>query len=631
MCAISGIVRAERAVVDQTIPNMVRVQSHRGPDGEGTCVLPFGAGWLGLGHCRLAILDLSPLASQPMTSPEGNWLSFNGEIYNFASLRRELTALGHTFRGSGDTEVLLAALNQWGADALQKLNGMFALAYFDTTEGRLLVARDPTGMKPLYLAEQDGGLVFASEVRAILTSGVSATLDMTGAAGFLAFGAVQHPSTLFRGIRSLPAGCYQEYEPAVGGGVAALGPPTPFWVYPAADAACSTREVVEQVRTVVDAAVRDHLVSEVPVGVFLSAGIDSTVISGLAARHRPDLTAFTLAFSGDPEFDESSLASKSARRFGLRHEVITLCPKGAEQAAVAWLAGLDQPSIDGLNVFIISQAVRARGIKVALSGQGGDELFGGYPSFRDLDRIRRLATALRHLPSFLRRGVAKALTLSRSSSVQAKFSDMIGGSSDLVSLYLHRRRLLSDPQMRSLGIEASDLNLPPHFMPSAALPSLDDPADTVASVSRLESACYQGNTLLRDSDTNGMAFGLEIRPPLLDRRVIELAHSLPGHLRLPSGSPSKYLLRQAFPDLLSTEALARPKSGFTLPIRRWLNSSLKDWFITCVDALKRNTHFCPKGIDAIVNDFHRKPESQHWSRAFALAVLGDFVLRHGGR
>ncbi len=506
---------------------------------------------------------------------DASCIVFNGEIYNFAALRCELEASGDVFRGHSDTEVLLQALMRWGPDCLPRLQGMYAFAFFDVPRRRLILARDPAGIKPLYLARTGDTCLFASEVRAILASGlVPPKIDRRGVAGMLAYGAVQHPCTLFRDIQSLPPGSWLEIT-AGPDGRCAVGASRPFWRFPRPVSRLTVAEAVSHVGTTLDEAVSDHLVSDVPVGIFLSSGLDSTVIAGLAARRASDLRSFTVGFTDHPDLNEEHLAAETARLFGLDHATITVSASEAEEATRDWLDVLDQPSIDGLNIFVISRVVRRYGIKVALSGQGGDELFGGYPSFRDVPRIRRLMSVLHRLPARFRRRLAALVCLGRPEAYRNKLQDMLGSDGSVRSIALQRRRVLSDRQLSALGIEAAVLGLTPDFLPAEAFDEFDDEEhDAVAAISRLESQFYQGNMLLRDADVNGMANGLEIRVPMLSQGMLNLLHSIPGAIRLPQSAPPKYLLREAFRPLLRRSLLQQSKRGFTLPIKGWMLESL---------------------------------------------------------
>jgi asparagine synthase (glutamine-hydrolysing) len=630
MCGIIGIIASERDVVAVSLRRATNALVHRGPDDSGHQLLRFGSQWLGLGHRRLSILDLSPFGHQPMAAGT-SWVIFNGEIYNFAQLREELVREGVCFRSTGDTEVLLNSLVHWGTAALTRLQGMYAFGYFDSEKQRLLLARDPAGIKPLYLAKTVRGLIFGSEVRALLATGlISRKLDRRGVSGMLAYGAVQHPFTLFSEICSLPPGTYQEFIPATDGSWRAHDEPVPFWKYPASDSRWTSQRAISAVRDTVELAVRDHLISDVPVGLFLSAGIDSTILAGIAAKASPSMRSFTVSFDQSPETDESSSAVNTASFFGLTHDTVFVSSADAEAAARDWLASLDQPSIDGLNTYVISRAVRKCGIKVALSGLGGDELFGGYPTFRDVPRLRRLARFTNFLPIRARIQIAYLLSAHRSPHFREKLRDILSGKSDWVSLYLQRRRLLSDSQMAQLGYKADFLGLNSNFIADNSLPDLHDLMDdTVAILSRLESVCYQGNMLLRDCDANGMACGLEIRVPLLDQRILDLAHSIPGEIRVPLGLPGKFLLREAFSDLLQSTPPQRPKSGFTLPISQWMQGSLKPLCDEAIRTLKEVGIVELDGVASIQRRFQTSPNSPIWSRLFSLCVLGDFIHRNG--
>jgi asparagine synthase (glutamine-hydrolysing) len=387
-------------------------------------------------------------------------------------------------------------------------------------------------------------------------------------------------------------------------------------------------QAIARVATTLNDAVRDHLVSDVPVGLFLSSGLDSTVIAGLAARHTKELRSFTVVFADQPDFSEQGLAAATAQQFGLAHVEIPLPAAQAEAAAHEWLNALDQPSMDGLNVFVISQAVRRHGIKVALSGLGSDELFGGYPSFRDVPRLHRLVAPMGFLPKPARRGLAILAGVGRSTAVRSKLVDIFTGDGTLRSIALQRRRVLSNGQLAALGVDAAALDLTPDFLPPESMNGLDAGSlDPIVAVSRLESHFYQGNVLLRDADTNGMAHGLEIRVPLLDQRLLDLVHALPGPVRLPRGKPGKYLLRQACAGLLRADLLRQPKRGFTLPLRRWMVGSLRPLCEQGLGALRDTGLLQLEGIENIWNGFLREPESPLWTRALTLSVLGAFIRK----
>jgi asparagine synthase (glutamine-hydrolysing) len=623
MCGIAGIIDADERLVSEALPRMVDAQRHRGPDDSGLDLGRLGSLSVGLGHTRLAIIDLSAAGHQPMIHPEtGGRLIYNGELYDVAGLRSELEARGHVFRGHSDTEILLAGLVAWGPSYLSRIKGMFALAFHDVRRGRVILARDSIGIKPLYLAASPAGWVFASEVRAILATGrVPPALDRRGLASMLAYGAVQRPSTLFRGIGEVPPGHYQVISAE---GAAA---PRPFWS-PPLPRAVESRELVPAVRTTVDAAVRDHLIADVPVGLFLSSGLDSTIMAGVAARHASRLRSFTVGFGEDPQLSEMELAAETARLFGLDHTRIDVTAADAEAATVRWLDALDLPSVDGFNVSLISQVVRREGMTVALSGQGGDELFGGYPTFADVPRLSRVFRGARLIPRGARQILAAAATGGRPDAVRAKAHDIAGSDGSLVSLYLQRRRLMSSAQLEALGLFPPALELTPDYMPPEGLDedlaSIDDP---VCAVSRLETRLYLGNMLLRDGDANGMSHSLEIRVPFLDQRLLDLMLPVPGAVRLPERRADKHLLRAAFPELLRPALRAQSKRGFTLPVGRWMRGPLRPLCEAALGVLRSSGALIPAGVDSVWNAFLREPESPAWSRAFALCVVGHYLGR----
>jgi asparagine synthase (glutamine-hydrolysing) len=630
MCGLFGLVHSDRDAVHRALGVGTTAIAHRGPDDWGQVISSFGSAFVGLGHRRLSILDLSPLGHQPMIHPEsGSRLIFNGEIYNFKVLRATLEREGESFKSNSDTEVLLAGLSRHGPAFLPCLEGMFALAFLDPRKGTLLLARDPAGIKPLYLADLQGSFLFASESRAILATGlVAPKLDRRGLATYLAYGAVQDPLTAYEEITSLPAGSHFMLRVRADGGWSPCGPPELFWRLPPPQVGVTGTEAIEGVQEIVEKAFQDHLLADVPVALFLSSGIDSTILAGLASKHAPALKSFTVIFKDDPNLDEERVAAETAMLFGLDHSALTVDNLAATCLVKKWLSAIDQPSIDGLNVFVISKAVQEQGIKVALTGLGADELFGGYPSFREVPKALRFARLMKALPSSMRRGLATVATIGRSQVVRSKMADMLGGEPSLRSMYLGRRRLMSDSQMTRLGLHPNPLGLTDDYLTTDATPDVDtESMDAVRVISQLEFRLYQGNMLLRDADVNGMACGIELRVPFLDRRLLDFVHALPGAVRLPPRAASKYLLRKAFSGMLRPSVVSAKKRGFTLPIGRWMVQSLRT---TCEDAL---TALCDSqlldssGVSKVWKRFLAEPESPMWSRAFALVVLGQICRR----
>jgi asparagine synthase (glutamine-hydrolysing) len=629
VCGIAGLIVHKEEIARKALSSMVTAQVHRGPDDVGEKILPFGDNVVGLGQRRLSILDLSPAGHQPMFHAEsGDRIVFNGEIYNFGVFRDELSSLGVKWKGHSDTEVLLHGLVRWGPEFISRLEGMFAFAWLRSRERQLVLARDPLGIKPLYVAHTSQSFLFASEVRALMASQlVPRKIDSQAVAGFLAYGSIPEPRTFFQNVSAFPAGCYQtiEIDTVL---KKSQSSPKQHWSFPEIDSNLNQEQVLDSIARTLDASVRGHLVSDVPVGVFLSSGLDSTIVAGLAAKHAPNLRTFTVGFSDQPDMSESHMAGRTAALLGTKHTDIQITGPEAESAALAWLRSLDQPSVDGLNTYIISRAVRAEGIVVALSGLGGDELFGGYSSFGRVPRMSNMVRRISWLPAWGRSAISSVATLGRPEAVRQKATDIIRTNGGLVELFLQCRRTMSNRQLHALGIVPEQLDLTEDFLTQQARDQLTSTAnDPVADLSQLESTFYMRNTLLRDSDTNGMAHSLEIRVPLLDRRMLDLVYAIPGHIRLPDGNANKHLLRHAFRDLLRPELVAQTKRGFTLPVGRWMVGPMRDLCESGLAHLKKLDILRPEGIDTVWRAFINGPDHERWSRAFALCVLGLHTQR----
>lgn len=632
MCGIAGVVGefAERQV-EVALRSMLDAQIHRGPDDEGMKILEIGEATVGLGTRRLAILDLSPLGHQPMVNPDtGDVLAYNGEIYNFLELGRELESAGFSFRGRSDTEVLLRAWERWGRGCLDRLRGMFAFAVWDARRRRLVLARDHLGIKPLYYACLLGRwFLCASEIRALIASGlVPFALDQRALAGYLAYGAVQEPLSILKGVLALPPGSWMEVD--VSGRVLAQGK---YWEIPPPDHErhrVPLKGLVEEGRALLEQSVRRHLVSDVPLGVFLSSGLDSTAVVGLARQGAStEVRAFTVSFPDDPRADEGPIARETAKRLGVAHHECRVDSGTALRWAEQGLACMDQPAMDGLNTYMVSRAVREQGIVVALSGQGGDEVFGGYRSFRGVPLWYRRMRWLRLLAPEWRAALVLLATACMDSVVREKAQDLARTGPDVPGLYFHYRRLCSDGDMGRLGVVPSALGLTGSFHDSV----LDGhrclvPQDPTAMVGRLETVFYLGNTLLRDGDVFGMANSLEIRVPFLDRDLVEWAFRLPGSVLLPKGAPNKYLLRQICADFYDPTQARQPKRGFTPPLYQWLLGPLREVIEECLGFVKRSGLLVPEGIDRLREVFLREPRSGAWSRVWGLVALGYWLNRH---
>ena len=627
MCGIAGIVGARsRGQVDRSLRSMLDAQVHRGPDDGGLTVIPVRGGTVGLGNRRLAIQDLSPLGHQPMVNEAtGDILVYNGEIYNAPALRDLLKTDGLQFQGHSDTEVLMRAYERWGTECLTRLRGMFAFALWDARRSRLVVARDPMGIKPLYYAtKKDSWFVFASEVRALLQSGLlDFRIDRRSLAGYLAYGAVQEPLTIYEGIFSLPRGCWQERDDR--GNVVAGGR---YWQFPLPEESQHGRritDIVEEGRGILQESVRRHLLSDVQVGLFLSSGLDSTALLGLTPE-KHNLDAFTVSFPDHPEYNEVLAAKVAAERFGVRHHECQV----SDSTALNWirkaLECMDQPSMDGFNSYIVSRAVREHGIAVALSGLGGDEVFGGYELFHRVPRIFNALSWLIPFPESVRTTAAWFATAFTNDTVRQKAHEIAKVNPGLIGLYFRQRRLIGDSGLEAFGFHAARLRLSEDFqVPELEYEGCYVPADQLSSVARLDAAFYLKNILLRDSDVFGMANSLEIRVPFLDRDLIEWAFRLPGDVLLPKGAPLKYLLRKICAEVYGQLPVASSKRGFVVPISAWLRGPLREVREASLCTLRDSGLLETTGIDDVEEIFRREPDSPAWSRLWALVTLGSWL------
>ena len=615
---------------------MNRAQAHRGPDDEGSVLIELPSAVIGLGHRRLSILDLTSAGHQPMTNPEtGDVITYNGEIYNSPELRLELEGAGTRFRGHSDTEVILAAYARWGIEAIGRLEGMFAIGLYAARERRLHLVRDPLGIKPLYVARTRRGLVFASELRGVVASGLvdTTSLDHRAIASLLAYGAVASPQTMLQDVSQVEPGCrvsldlQAPFDPAT-----AVPRATRWWTPPRTvtvrgDDAAVGRELAPVLR----ASIRRHLLSDVPIAVFLSSGIDSVAVAALAGEARGgDLDTFTITLSEDPELDESAEAGRIAHALGVRHQSVRVGDAEAQGLIEAWMASMDQPTVDGLNTYAIARAVRERGFKVALSGLGGDELFGGYPSFRTVPWVAQAASMARWIPASARITLAAALTSGASATTRRKARDFAAASPDpaarALSYALLRRRMFSDEQMEAFGFRVGAAGLPAGFVPEGFGEGCQVTTNPWAAVRNVELHGYMSNMLLRDSDVFGMAHGLEIRVPLLDRRLVEqaLGYALPMWRLAYRSSPKPWLVGAAnlpFP----RADFRRPKQGFTLPIARWMKGTLGKAMENRIEWLAADGLFEADAVRCVWADFLRAPRSPAWSRAWTLAALAQWM------
>lgn len=570
MCGISGLnsrPHASEAPAVDAVRRMNNRMRPRGPDAEGVWT---GAGVV-LGHRRLAILDLDARANQPMASADGRYtIVFNGEIYNFRELRRVLEAEGVAFRTTSDTEVLLALFAREGERMLPRLRGMFAFAIWVAKTRELFLARDPYGIKPLYYSETNAGLLFASQVKALLSSGlVPKEVEPAGLAGFHLWGSVPEPWTLYRDVFALPAGHWMRVRDGVPDAPICWHDIRTHW----RGEGCNTsvEKLPETVRQAVADSVRAHLVADVPVSVFLSGGIDSAAVAGLASGLGAQVEGITIGFdefAGRHE-DEVPVAAAIAAHYGLPHFVRRVSRAEFEQDIPRILDAMDQPSVDGVNTWFASKAAAERGYKVVLSGVGGDELFCGYPSFRQIPRAAAVGRALASVPGS--RALLEApfawFAKFRSQPKLAglpMFMDSVEGA-----YFLSRSLFLPGELPAVMGTEMAVEGLqrlygsPPGMARAEA-------RDGAAAVGLLESTHYLRNQLLRDSDWASMGHSLELRTPLVDARLLE---TLGPYVSGFAHGAGKTMLARSPQRPLPDSVINRPKTGFGLPMAKWLTDA----------------------------------------------------------
>ena len=596
MCGIAGIIRlnTNNGRLEAKIEKMQTALKHRGPDDAGIYISTDKQA--ALAHTRLSILDLSSAGHQPMSTSDGRYsITFNGEIYNFQELRENLISQGEKFHSQTDTEVILKLYQRIGSDCVQHLRGMFAFAIWDDLEKTCFLARDPLGIKPLYYYQLGTTLVFASELRAVLASGLPAiNMSVEGLYGYLTTGSVPEPYTLIADIHCLPAGNWLYWQ---NGNITKKQ----YWQINFTPEAISPPEAEEIVRKALLDSIQHHFISDVPVGIFLSGGIDSTTILALATQtQQSQLSTYSITFA-ESEFNEGELAQKIANHFGAKHTEYQVTSSFAKSILPDFLAAIDQPSIDGFNTFCVSKVAHDNGMKVVLSGLGGDEIFGGYQSFQKVPQMVAWGKKLNTLP-FLRTGLGLGLERWGTSPKIKRLGNFLKQPPTFTSAYNTFRGIFSH-QEACIIINQLSISIPilPPLVPPyqggkpefSSLPSVtfqkgkpessslplargglgwgSTPED---EVSFLELSRYMRNQLLRDSDVMSMNWGLELRVPFVDKVLLEAVAPIPSSIRLEQG---KKLLTQAITELPDW-VINRPKKGFSFPFESWMDSEFGDYF-----------------------------------------------------
>jgi asparagine synthase (glutamine-hydrolysing) len=626
MCGIAGIVGYEinNKRYHAAIKQMTDAIAHRGPDAEGT----WNDEHCFLGHRRLSIIDLSEAGNQPFISQDGRYiLIYNGELYNYRELKLELQRAPHGsgqlpyfFQTNTDTEVILASYLRWGIECLQRFNGMFAFSIWDKQEQRLLIVRDRLGVKPLYYQFKDKVLSFASEIRALMKSGLTdKKISAAALAEYMQYATVHAPNTILENVFMLMPGTILEYKQ----GVVTL---SEYWninKHTKTIGDLSYEETCKNINQLLTASVERRLVADVPFGAFLSGGIDSSAIVGLMSKvSSGKIQTFNVSFD-EGEFSEAVYAKQIAQKFNTEHHEIKLTPGDFLNQLPEALAAMDHPGGDGPNSYIVSKATKKAGITMALSGLGGDELFAGYDIFKRFHELENKAW-LNLIPGFGRSLGAKILA-ARKKSVQGDKTAEILNLDQINGFHAYpiNRKLFNQKDYQSLLKEKFNDDA---FIKNAIKKSETDKQHKLSRVSLFEIQTYMQNVLLRDADQMSMAVALEVRVPFLDYKLVEFALSIKDEYKFPH-SPKK-LLTDALGDLLPANIVNRPKMGFVLPWKDWLKNDLKDFCEENIVQFSKRSFVNREAILSVWNRFLNNDPKISWSRVWHLVVLNHWMKTH---
>lgn len=616
MCGIAGLYEhnSEYIANPQTLERMAAKLHHRGPDDRGFRTF----GRVGLAHTRLSIIDLSNNGHQPMANEDNSvWISFNGEIYDYGLQRNQLEQHGHRFRSNTDTEVIIHLYEEYGLEGLSTLNGMFAFALWDARTERLVLARDRTGQKPLYIYERNGHIAFASEIKALLADPlVSNEIDPKAIPAYLAHGYIPSPDTFYQYVKKLEPGSFKVLEH----GRSYL---KSYWTYPSVPShSPSFNEAVVEVRNQVDAAVRRRLIADVPLGAFLSGGVDSSIIvASMARQSHKQVKTFCLGYEGDKQFDERPYAADVAKFLNTEHTELILKPRCVESLP-SFIAHLDEPFGDAsiIPTALVSQLAKQH-TTVVLTGDGGDELFGGY--------ARMTSTAyLEWIPYLMRATggkIAQYLPAPKNGeSKRAQLIRFMNRMNTSLPARLHSWIAIFPPNELASLLRASDNHTYTHPY-SNIIESLPRDQDTINYVLRINAKTYLHEDLNVKVDRASMRYALETRSPFLDVQLMDYVFRLPGSYKINYGR-RKWILRQAFSGLIPNSVFNRPKMGFGLPLRRWFQGPLR---ALVEDQLRPNSaklykYIHQEPVQALLNR-HMSNHRDHGFQIWALLVLESWL------
>jgi asparagine synthase (glutamine-hydrolysing) len=631
MCGIAGMASFDRPVSETLVRRMTATLTHRGPDEGGF----YAAAHAALGARRLSIIDVAG-SHQPVRSEDGRVRAvFNGELYNFKALRAELAGLGHRFESQGDSEVVAHAWEEWGEAAAERLRGMFAVALWDEEQETLVLLRDRVGIKPLYWAWDGHSLLFGSEMKALLSARPEHSLgglDPAALRAFLCFGYVPAPLTMFEGARCLPPG----HQLVLRRGA----PPAarPYWELPRSAGGALLEDegqAIAEFRELLAGSVADQMVSDVPIGAFLSGGIDSTaVVWRMTETSRASVRTFSVGFA-EGSYDETPWARRVARRFGSTHEEELIAPKQVA-AELSDIVGIfDEPFADSsaIPLHFLARMTRAHGVTVALTGDGGDEIFGGYETYFANQLLARFQRLPRWVQAMARRGVL-ALPVSHGKiSLEQKVKRFmaLSGWPPMVAHARWRSIFWAHeiPDLMSDGL-ADGLTEPRAAeLLVGDLGRLPDPGEGVNAFCWVDTRYYLPADMLVKVDRVTMAHSLEARVPLLDERLVDFAFRLHPRLKL-RGRTGKWLMRRALRGVADPDVLARPKAGFNVPMPAWIAGPLREIFRDALApaALRRAGLVRPAYVQRLLAE-HDARQADHSFRLYALLALHLWLERWG--
>lgn len=618
MCGINGVFHYHGSVkIEGELKKMNQALAYRGPDAEGI----YEDLNVELGHRRLSIIDLSESANQPITSHDGNLvIVFNGEVYNYADIKKQIPE--YPFKTQGDTEVVLAAFQKWGEHALRLLNGIFSFAVWNKNTKQLFIARDRLGVKPLYYFSSNQVFMFSSSMKAILSTGRSQNkISKSGLVDFLRYQTVHAPETIISDVHVLMPGTFAYISEEDN------FQPVPYWSLTNAPkkSAGNRQEIIKSVREQVEKSVHLQLVSDAPFGAFLSGGIDSSILVGVMASQRSQpVDTFSVVFKED-EFSEGKYADLVAKKFNTRHHEIELSVGAFRDLIPEALKSMDHPSGDGPNTYVVSKKTHEAGIKMALTGLGGDELFCGYSIFNQIKQINSKKW-LRSFPVYARRPLANMYRNIKGTVAADKIASVMSlAEFDTENIYEYYRRVFNENQVKQLLLSYDKVPVSVFHLVKEQV-GYNQPGWNLPLMSRVsvaEITTYMQNVLLRDADQMGMANSLELRVPFLDHELVELALGIADGAKV-GGMPKK-LLVESFQDLLPEEIWDRKKMGFVLPYEVWMKNELKTFCEVKLKWLGGTAYFNEHAVMNYWTQFLNGNKMVTWSRIWTLVVLSNWM------